>query len=250
MKFTLSECMQRINQALNYPSIDYTDVSHYFDTAIMELNTTLHISLPSVSEMIKIFKQKVSKNITKVRITSDPKANADIPVDDTTAKYYWDSENNVYHIGTKTYKELHGVFVRNGIVEEYESLRYGNDPFWVQASYMDPEATDLATYLPEEWIILWLIPYVCFKYACRDGGNGNVFAQELQEGFQQLQESFDIPETVNLASVAGNEAYTDLVEANLTDLNKLVRTRAITDNMKHDRAVNATYGSMYNRGGW
>ena len=107
----------------------------------------------------------------------------------------------------------------------------------------------LTNYLPTNWIILFLIPYVCYKYSIREGMDPGVFSEELTQCFQQLQESYDVRETVRLSDVAGKFAYTKQVEENLPDLNKEVPTRAIYDSMKVRRAINATYRDFYD-GGW
>ena len=59
MEFTLSNCIDRINQILNYPSLTYDDVSAFFDQAIAELNTNLHIGLRSISECITLNNEDV-----------------------------------------------------------------------------------------------------------------------------------------------------------------------------------------------
>ena len=58
---TLNTIIQHINLALNYPALAYQDISLYFDMAIAELNTTLHTAIPTVSDMLKLFEQKMSK---------------------------------------------------------------------------------------------------------------------------------------------------------------------------------------------
>ena len=62
---TLSDCINRINQVLNYPSVGYVDIRHFFDQAIAELNTTFRIGLPLVSQMVeerKLNIQELSNN--------------------------------------------------------------------------------------------------------------------------------------------------------------------------------------------
>lgn len=253
----LTQCLDHINQALNYPALTFEDVSLFFDMAIAELNTTLHINIPTVSDMVKDFKQKMSKDVNKITITDfDPQLYPNIPTSNAgTPKYYYsivDKKFYVYNVLTDTYASqdtLYGIYLRNGNVETYKAIVYGQQASWQQIDDTTTEC-DLSLYLPDEWVLLWLIPYVCFKYTVRDGGTASTFADELTQGFQQLQESYDVPERIILSKYADKEAYADKVLEYLPDLNVSVRTRAIYSSMKHNRVLNSVFGSMYDRGGF
>ena len=79
--------------------------------------------------------------------------------------------------------------------------------------------------------------------------DAGVFSEELTQGFQQLQEAYDVRETVRLNEVADKYAYRKLVLENINNLSKEVPTRAIYESMKTKRAIQATYQDFYN-GGW
>ena len=108
---------------------------------------------------------------------------------------------------------------------------------------------DFTSYLAKDWIMLFLIPYVCYKYSVRDGDTGLLFSEEFSQGFQQLQNSFSVPSTVILNSVIGEPAYTNLIKNNLETLNKSVVTRAILEKYRVQRHLNAVYDDFYNHGG-
>jgi hypothetical protein len=109
---------------------------------------------------------------------------------------------------------------------------------------------DLAMYLPTDWIVLFLIPYVCFKTAVRDGSSGSLYNEEYVQGFQQLQTSYNVPNFVELSKVAHLPAYTAMVKANLNNLNKRIPTRAVYDSMKIGNAIFPEYEYTTTRGGW
>lgn len=254
----LSKTLNYINQALNYPALIFNDVSLFFDSAITELNTTLHTGIPLVTEMIEEFRQRLSKNTPKVTIAQnkDPQFDPTIPSSAIThPKYYYNASTKLFYILdviTNTYqsaKSLNGVYIRNAKQEDYKAVVYGQNASWqiYDANVLECEFSE---YFPDEWVILWLIPYVCFKYTVRDGGTASSFAEELTQGFQQLQDTYNVPERTILATVAEKEAYKSLVSENLANLNIYVRTRAIYEYMKHDRVINARFGSMYDRGGF
>ena len=265
----LNNVLQYINLALNYPSLTYQDISLYFDMAISELNTTLHTSIPSVSEMIKAFERKMSKDSkSSIRIASDPETSdytitAYATVDNMNAasikpKFCYVFETGKFYVQNLVNRNAYeprdtlvGVYFKDATTPVfYEANIMADEVFWVKTLENPILDCDLSSYLPEDWVLLWLIPYVCFKYTVRDGGTATVFADELSQGFQQLQESYDVPSRVVLATYADKEAYTELVEKYIPNLNITVRTRAIYDTMKHSRALNADYGSMYDRGGF
>ena len=72
----------------------------------------------------------------------------------------------------------------------------------------------------------------------------------MQQGFQQLQDTYDVPAKVQLSIYADRPAYTSLVEKHLPNLNVIVGTRAIYEDMKHGRSLNSIYGNMFDRGGF
>lgn len=247
----LSESLNYINQALNYPSLTYNDISLFFDTAIAELNTTLHTDIPRVSKMIENFKQNLSKSPT-VLLTTDPQVYPEI-VSSTVGitGVYYNPDERLFHYGdTLSSKDLDGLYFRDGIKERYKATVVGTNAAWQWTDYDNVLECEFSDYLPDEWMLLWLIPYICFKYTVRDGGTASSFAEDLTQGFQQLQETYDVPETVNLTTYADKIAYADLVAENLPNIDITVRTRAIYNDMKHNRALNAFYGSMYDRGGF
>lgn len=267
---TINTVMQYINLALNYPALAYEDINLYFDMAISELNTTLHTSIPSVSQMVEDFRQKLSKDIdARIRISSNPE------ISDYTIKAYATAEQGLVSAPTQNIEYFYAADTRKFYLKNQFSSGYSehsslkavyfengenpifyvatvdmSDVFWVKESVDSLLECDLGNYLPDDWIMLWLIPYVCYKYTVRDGGTATVFADELTQGFQQLQESYNVPDKVNLATYADKEAYTKLVEENLPNLNIKIPTRAIYDSMKHARIMNAVYGNMYDRGGF
>lgn len=258
----LTDALSNINLALNYPALTYDDIKLYFDMAIAELNTTLHTSIPTVSEMVDSFRQNVSKPKTnQIVLDVDPQQNdfaididPALPVDGNPKCYYsstdkcyyaWNNFTKVYN----SYTSLIGIYIREGEPEQYLSVIYGTDVYWVKFE-TDPENCDLIDYLPDEWVLLWLIPYVCFKYTVRDGGTAQTFAEEMQQGFQQLQDTYDVPAKVQLSIYADRPAYTSLVEKHLPNLNVIVGTRAIYEDMKHGRSLNSIYGNMFDRGGF
>ena len=263
----LSETIQHINAALNYPALTYVDVSFFFDAAIAELNTTLHTSIPTVSEMVKEFRQKMSKHGPNVAVlTSDPADDGyEIEIDKNIAtlnhETYYDVEKqqfgiwdkyNVRHNYFDTAKAIYIKDDSDGVAQMhmYQANVYGNEAIWLEIP-TDPEfECEISDYLPEDWILLWLIPYVCFKYTVRDGGTASSFADELTQGFQQLQETYNVPSKVVLATVADKPAYTTLVEENLPNLNIVIPVKAILPEMKHSRNLNAIFGSFYDRGGF
>jgi len=259
----LSEVMKYINTALNYPALTYIDIDLFFDMAISELNTTLHTSLPLVKDMVKAFRQTVSKyEANKVILTSNPADNDFIiptdpidPLENDIDCYYSTATRKFYIIDryAHEYSEhttIKGIFITSDALHLYQSMNYGGTAAWTEIPTDPNYEANIDDYLPDDWVLLWLVPYVCYKYTVRDGGTAQTFAEELSQGFQQLQETYDIPSKVVLATYADKPAYRELVEANLPYLDIVVPTKAIYDTMKHSRNTNAIYGSMYDRGGF
>ena len=261
----LSQVLNYVNQALNYPSITYDDVSLFFDSAVTELNSTLHIKLPLVSTMLNEFSQYVSKETpNRVLLSKYPEDTDVIPSYDSVAdalqrksKFAYFPKLNNFGILNYTatdydlYPQLYAVYANAGEPVYFKAVKFSqDDAFWVVDHESALANFNFNTYLPDDWVILWLIPYVCFKYTVRDGGTAASFAEDITQGFQQLQNAYDIPSTVTLSTVAGMPAYYLLVKDNIHNLNITVPTRAIYETMQHKRALNAKFGSMYDRGGF
>lgn len=260
MTLTLSDCIERINQALDYPALEYNDISHYFDQAISELNSTLRIGLRPITQLLAESEFVLNGMPNVVALDSYPTSANLIPCYDAEV----DAASNSYYYNT--YKQLYGVKIANKW-NYYNTLyaicndepgtniftaAYYNDELvmWTGYEYNATDALDLTEYLPVDVIILFIIPYVCFKFTVRDGGDGQLFREEFIQGFQQIQTSYDIPNTVRLATVAGKKAYTEDVKSHVDNLNVMVPVRAIYDSMKIGNAIMPEYGGFYENGGW
>lgn len=272
----LSTCIDHINNALNYPALSFKDIELFFDMAIAELNTTLHTSIPSVSKQIEVFRRNSSKDYTLVRLTVDPRIDNTIPevsqeehpefpnVDlINNIKYcIFDKDSHYYTYSLKDHKYIKSETPLRGVYSTISETvicislcvgRFddGSSPaYWEIDNTEDVERLEMAEYLPDDWVLLWMIPYVCFKYTVKDGGTAQTFAEELQQGFQQLQDTYNVPEKVLLATVADKLAYVEIVKEKLPNLNIKYPTQAIYESMKHDRAVKIIVGSMFDRGGF
>lgn len=262
--FTLYDCITRINQILNYPSVTYMDISHFFDQAISELNTSFRIQLPLVSQMLDencinftelpelvLFDHEPYGDVDKIP-TSKPEE-----ITDRSKVYYNIVDQKLYKYDLKdeawkAYDKLYGIYVspEYGRKVFCTVVYYGsNTVHWVQMDGQRAVDFDLTDYMPEDWIILFLIPYVCFKTSVRDGTSGALYNDEFTQGFQQLQTSYNVPNRVQLNTVAHLPAYRKLVEANISNLNRTVPTRAITTSMLVGNAVLPEY-SDFMKGGW
>lgn len=261
----LSQVLNYINQALNYPSITYDDVSLFFDSAITELNSSLHIRIPLVSTMLNEFPQYMSKEIpNRVLLSKYPEDTDTIPTYESVSealmrksKFAYFTKLNKYGIlnyratDYDLYPQLYAVYANSGNPIYFKTLKFSQeDAFWIVDESSELSNFDFNVYLPDDWIILWLIPYICFKYTVRDGGTAASFAEDLTQGFQQLQNAYNIPSTVNLVTMAGLPAYYALTLEHIDNLNITVPTRAIYENMKHPRSLNAQFGNIYDRGGF
>jgi hypothetical protein len=109
---------------------------------------------------------------------------------------------------------------------------------------------DLCEYMPLDWWILFVIPYVCFKFAVRNGDDGALYSTEFSEGLQQLQTCYDVPNFVVLSEVAGDPVYTEIVQANLDTLSVKIPTKAIKNSMRIGNAIAPVFGNLYDVGGW
>lgn len=270
MKYTLNDCIARVNQVLNYPSLSYEDIYHFFDQAIAELNTSLHTAIPNVSEMVSEHTFTISERGDVVRLTSRPGNCSAIAhyTEKPTEKI--DGVDHVYVCNDKFFERqfykwngvewvetprLYAMFVDYGSTDvtklAYSAVAISTKlAVWVPVDYENIEEFDLQMYIPTEWWTLFIIPYVCFKFAVRNGDNGELFSDEFTQGFQQLQSSYHVPSSVVLRDVAGNPAYVELVKENIANLTLKVNTRAITKSMKVGTSIGATYGGFYESGGW
>lgn len=270
MKFTLTDCMARINQVLNYPALTYGDIYHFFDQAIAELNTNLRIALPSVSEMRSEHTFDITEQEGFVRIATSDELTDDIPdyrtindlpaATDLIVKYAYVCEE--YRLGRTFYKHdgddwkkvdtLYGMYVdADGNLSTYTAVPVNTESaYWVPVDKTHVTEFELTEYLPIDWWTLFIIPYVCFKFAVRNGDSGELFVDEYTQGYQQLQSSYNVPNTVKLTTVAGKPAYAKLVKQNLANLNITVFTRAIYESMRVGNGIASVYGGFYETGGW
>lgn len=268
MKFTLSDCMQRINQILNYPSVAYEDISHFFDHAIAELNTILKTAIPSVSEMVHDNTVDISLQNNTILLTTRPTNAVRIPYVSTVPTEPPNSEqpNYVYYSANasmldrkfyvwngsewKPYDTLYGILFEGAQKTAYVAAPIGIAAYWVETPVQRMLDFDLYTYMTADWWTLFVIPYVCFKFAVRNGDDGSLYSDEFTQGMQQLQTCYDVPNLVALKDVAGVPAYTKIVKNNLNDLNKKIPTKAITEDMRVGNAIQACFGNMFDTGGW
>ena len=267
MKYTLADCIETINQILNYPSVDYSDITYFFDQAISELNTELHLGLRPISEVYKKSTFNLEDLSAVVFFDTEPKATVSENIADLIHTAEEGGERWIFyktHAEEETFKKvkvLYGVYAKyynnpsTGSQEIsrqlYQTVILGGHAYWTPYEIMPDRELDLIDYMPMDWINLFLIPYVCFKYALRNGDAGVAYAEDFQNGFQQLRNSYDIPCFVTLSEQAGKVAYKSDVEENLPHLNIQIPTRAIYDSMKTARVLKAQYGNnMYDTGGW
>lgn len=271
MSYRLSEVITAINAALNYPAITYEDVALFLDQCIGEINTTLHTGLRTFKDYKAIYRDRMAAKTVTEQLDTEPTGDAGqisciSSVASATQVSYW-----YYYVGSSPaeynrkfvhcsavgvidrYQDtLYGIYVDDGDPQIYEAHPYSDALcLWVKAT--DVYDFDVTEFLPDDWITLFLIPYVCFKYTVRDGGIANTFAEEMEQGFQQLQEAYDVPHEVFLPDVAGMPAYTKDVEDRLDKgltLNVKCITRAIRNRMRHARNLKPEYGSMYDAGGF
>lgn len=268
MKFTLSDCIQRINQILNYPSVAYEDISHFFDHAIAELNTILRTAIPSVSEMVLNNTIDTSLQQNTVLLNARPNNTNTIPHTDSVPteapaegepeQLYYTSDasmiNRAFYVWTgsewRAHESLYGVVFEDAKKYTYLSTPIGLRAYWVEIPNTHRIEFDLCDYMTIDWWTLFVIPYVCFKFAVRNGDGGELYQTEFTQGLQQLQTCYDVPNFVRLSDVAGVPAYTELVKQNLNNLSVCVPTRAVTDRMRVGNAIQAVFGNMFDAGGW
>lgn len=270
MKLTLNDCMFRMNQSLNYPSIIYEEVSHFFDQAISELNTSLRISIPSVTEIVRknTFRVSDQPNLVVLRETPETAkfhhfASASLlptdgKADGVSINYayvcsnYW-TERSFYKfdgdVWTK-YDNLYGIYVNGGSNVAYSAVPVDKSTaMWVKIADNSVTEFDLCEYLPFSWWTLFVLPYVCFKFSVRNGDSGELFREEFVQGFQQLQTSYSIPNTVPLATVVGKPAYSNYIITN-SNISERVPTQAVYESMRIVDSILPIYGGFYETGGW
>lgn len=263
MKFTVANCMDRINQALNYPSVSYDDVSTFFDQAISELNLSLHTGIKPISVLIDEYRTLNNDMPNLISLLTKPTSETIIdilsvePSSDKPSVYYNSTTNKFGVLKDSTYTyytELYAIYNDYSAVDGeiyYKATLYSSSICMWQITTNDPLALDLLEYLTVDFLILYVIPYVCFKYSARDGGNTSIFLDEYTQGFTNLQENYDIPYKVYLPIVADRLAYKDDVEQNLSKtININVPTRAIYESMRVGRNILPSYGGIFDRGGW
>lgn len=256
MKYTISQCVDTINQMLNYPSVSFEDIAVFFDQAVAELNTSLHIQIKPISYLRNNYTKTVQLT-PLVKLTALPTASTQIPTSQTEGfDYYYDTSTKTYKVKLldwsdfpELYAVLHDPISNKSLFFKAVKLSE-NTIFWGQTDAFNPNNYDLTEILPVDWIVLYLIPYVCFKQTVRDGSNGALFADEFTQGFQQLQNSYDIPSLIPLNTVAHLPAYLEDVQSNLAQLYKAIPPRAITQDMLHSRSVLPEYGNNFDNGGW
>lgn len=259
MEFTLNDCISRINIALNYPSVAYEDIYPFLDQAIHELNTNLRIALPTVTEMNaeNAFRVENQPNLVWIR-EGDPVGPAHLKANkeygNGTYKYAPEIGKAPFVIikdGAETrHLGLYGYKLTNEGVEYYSTLVLAGTAAWTPIDQNAVVSYNLLDYMPMAWWTLFVIPYVCSKWAVRNGDDSSHFVDEYVQGYQQLQSSYNVPNRVKLSSVAGRKAYKKIVEERLPNLNAIVFTRAIYEDMRVDNGIMPVYGGFYETGGW
>lgn len=259
--FTVNKFTEYVNQALNYPAVRFDDIRLFLDQAISEINTELHTSIVDLDAMEDANRKEVEKLENIVPLTSI-EVNTNIPSSDTEPvlpkpSFYYNNTTGLYYIlkGSEYsdgYPYLIGVCVKDGVPTYYKSgaIIGCATKVWYRDDVTSPVLVDLENYFTVDWIKLFLIPYVCYKYSIRDGDTGRLFNEEFAQGFSQLRKSYNVPFQVVLASVAHLFAYREDVTHHLPKLNIWCPTRAITENMKNAAVVNAQRMDFYDRSGF
>jgi hypothetical protein len=258
---TLTDTVQYINQALNYPAVTITDIKLFLNQGISELNTSLHIDIPDIDTMIAEHRESYAAREDVIVLKNKPTDTTIIKLakDDTTSDIVYDNTKGKFITrGTYTPGEFTNLY---GVYMDYASGRHLvykatmvnlTSGLWLEVRD-DILNFDFTSYLAKDWIMLFLIPYVCYKYSVRDGDTGVLFSEEFSQGFQQLQNSFSVPSTVLLNDVVGQPAYSLIIKENLDNpnfSNIKITTRAILEKYRIQRHLNAVYDDFYNHGGW
>ena len=258
--FTTNKFADYVNMALNYPAISFDDIRLFLDQAISEINTELHTSIPDLDTMEHDAYQAAEAMPNLLQLT-EAEVNSQIevlvsPPDPEVTRIYFDANEGVYKVyqegSWKSYDSLYGFCLINGIPNYYVAgqILASTVRAWYKDDISNPSNVDLENYFTDDWIKLFLVPYVAFKYSVRDGDTGRLFNEEFSQGFQQLRHSYNIPFQIVLASVADKFAYKDDVLKYLPNLNRWVLTKAITVEMKNPQGVNATFRDFYDTGGF
>lgn len=260
--FTANKFTEYVNHALNYPAIQFDDIRPFLDQAISEINTELHTSIVDVDTMERAAKEAITSSPNIIMITKE-ETSKPIPTtsrgpDGTTNAYYFSADDNAYFVYDMDlgifdrYTELYGVVIENGTPTIYTagqvlatSIRY-----WYLDKMYSISDIDLENYFTSDWIKLFLVPYVAYKYSVRDGDTGRLFNEEFVQGFNQLRKSYNVPFQVILSTVADKFAYREDVTHHLPKLNIWNVTRAITQDMKNPMNVNAERIDFYDTGGF
>lgn len=260
--YTLNDLTNDVNVALNYPAINFQDIKLYLNQAISELNSSLHISIRNINDIISenYFKTSELKNLI---VLGDAPTESDvIPslaedpeiTEESTVYFYFNTtlgKFRIYETNTwVSYDSLYASYTDGVVKNIYRATLLNNDYYWVLDFYNNPLEADFSQYICNDWITLFVIPYICFKFSARDNDTGAIFSEEFTQGYQQLLIAYNIPHQVNLQKVAGTTPYIIDVRDNLPNLNVMCPTRAITENMKIPKDIQATFGSMFDRGGW
>lgn len=260
---TLTDTVNYINQALNYPAVTISDIKLFLNQGISELNTSLHINIPDIDTMSAEHRGTYSAREDVIIFETRPteKDFSNLLSADTSSEIVYDEIKKVFIVRKDNhgawdtvgeFKNLYGIFMDYSIGAHrvYKATMINlSKGLWLEVCG-NALNFDLTNYLAKDWIMLFLIPYVCYKYSVRDGDTGILFSEEFSQGFQQLQNSFSIPSKVTLNDVVGEPAYTHLIKENLETLNKQVVTRAILEKYRVQRHLNAIYDDFYNHGGW
>ena len=95
---TLTDTVNYINQALNYPAVTLTDIKLFINQGISELNTTLHICIPDIDTMIAEHRETyVNKDNVIVLLTKPTSADIIKPyTEDTVSDVVYDVDNNQF----------------------------------------------------------------------------------------------------------------------------------------------------------
>ena len=258
--YSLNDLTSDINTALNYPAISFQDIKLYLNQAISELNSSLHISIKDINSLISENYKRTSTIRNIVTLKNVPDSDDIIPIlseDPANPKeytYYYNDTLGKFRLyldgAWETYDELYAQYVSEGTRNVYKATYFPPSIYWISEVYENPLELDFSEYLTNDWIQLFIIPYVCFKFSARDNDTGAIFSEEFTQGYQQLLIAYKIPDKVPLQKVAGSTPYLEDVKKHIDNLNIMCPTRAITEDMKIPRDIQAIYGSCFDNGGW
>lgn len=263
-KLTLGEVLTKINKKLNYPSLSFDDVDVYFDQAISELNTLLHISIDPISTIKEAYVNNLLDKNNIVRLATHPLNSSGInipttPGNNNANEYYYDAVEDEYMIkntgGTyDAHDIIYGEYIDPTTQESIwvQPFLYGNTPKWYPSAIADPMSLNVLHFMPMDWWILFVVPYVAAAYAAKDGGNVVLFNDEFAQGFIQLRTNYDIQQRVKLSEVMHLPAYKAIVDDVLQDSKQLINlpnleviTKAITESMRIPDNLEAKYDDSF-----